>query len=116
MHRQWFAKHEYSVWLSKRRGQAHLVKQMIDEGFENWKCALAQQGLRRADDVYVWNTEHLHRVGAIAVYELLIYRVRPGVAHRIVLVRGQSSLLPIQLDGIAEDAERPARPRYLGGC
>lgn len=30
-------------------------------------------------------------------------------------MRGQSSLLPVQLDRIAEDAERPAGPRHLGG-
>lgn len=116
MHRQRFAKHEYSIRLSERRRQTHLVKQMIDKGFENGKRALAQQGLRRAYDIHVRNTEHFHRVGAITIYKLLIYRIWPGVAHRIILMRGQSSLLPVQLHRIAENAERPARPWDLGGC
>lgn len=115
MHCQRFAKHEYGIRLSKRGRQAHLVEQVIDKRFENRKRALAQQGLRRADNVHVWNTEHFHRVGAVTVYKLLIYRIWPGVAHWIILMCGQPSLLPVQLDRIAENAERPARPWYLNG-
>lgn len=85
---------------------------MIDKRFENGKRALGQQGLRRAHDIHIRNAEHLHRISAVTVHELLIYRIRSGVAHRM---RGQSTLLPVQLHRVAEHAERPAWPRDLSG-
>lgn len=86
------------------------MKQVIDKGLENRERALAQQRLGRADDIHVRDPEDVDRVGAVAVDEFLIDRIRSGVTHGIILMRDQSLLLPVQLHGVAEDAERSAGP------
>ncbi|KYQ55322.1 hypothetical protein ALC60_05947 [Trachymyrmex zeteki] len=70
------------------RSQAHLVEQVIDKSFENWECAFTQQGLCRAHNIHVWNTEHFHSISTITIYKLLIYWIWPGITHRIKTQNG----------------------------
>ncbi|KYN30832.1 hypothetical protein ALC56_14643 [Trachymyrmex septentrionalis] len=70
------------------RSQAHLVEQVIDKSFENWECAFTQQGLCRAHNIHIWNTEHFHCIGAITIYKLL--KTQNGPLGRGILVVANS--------------------------